>query len=270
MKHKINHHPSYSNPQDIADICKPLSALDITYFCHANMDKQGQFSAIGTNPLFGEQYIQNEYYNHDIHTAEDNPFGNFVIWDNISLSGKSYEMDKVAKEFGIDHAFTIIEDSDNGSHYYHFASATKSTAFNQVYINNIDLLKLFIKQFNLQINQSKILSKANDIKFATDINKAGFSTNEHGLLLSTEGRSNFIRFIKDKLPNKISADMLTLSPKRLECFMLLIKGHSAKEIAQQLNISYRTVEHHITTIRQLLGYRNSKELIADYSVLLGR
>jgi len=45
---------------------------------------------------------------------------------------------------------------------------------------------------------------------------------------------------------------------------LLAQGKSAKEIAQQLDISYRTVEGYIEKIMELLGCTSSKELIALY------
>lgn len=41
-------------------------------------------------------------------------------------------------------------------------------------------------------------------------------------------------------------------------------GFTAKEIAEQLNLSRRTVESYFALIRHVYGCRNSKELIAKY------
>jgi shikimate kinase len=48
------------------------------------------------------------------------------------------------------------------------------------------------------------------------------------------------------------------------CIKLLAQGMSSKEIAKELNISYRTVEGHLANAMELLGCASSKELIALY------
>jgi shikimate kinase len=48
------------------------------------------------------------------------------------------------------------------------------------------------------------------------------------------------------------------------CLKLLVQGKTAKEIAQDMHISYRTVEDYIAKTIELLGCTSSKELIALY------
>lgn len=55
-----------------------------------------------------------------------------------------------------------------------------------------------------------------------------------------------------------------LSEQQALCVKLLAKGKSAKEIAQEMNISYRTVEGYIAKVAELLGCSSSKELITLY------
>jgi DNA-binding CsgD family transcriptional regulator len=58
-----------------------------------------------------------------------------------------------------------------------------------------------------------------------------------------------------------------LSPQKRKCFLLLVEGFSVKEIAQILNLSPRTVEHHLEQLRILYCCRNSRELISKYFLL---
>jgi DNA-binding NarL/FixJ family response regulator len=51
-----------------------------------------------------------------------------------------------------------------------------------------------------------------------------------------------------------------LSPKQVDVLKLLSHGRSAKEIAEFLNISVKTVEFHKTRIRQRLGLHSTAEL----------
>ncbi len=55
-----------------------------------------------------------------------------------------------------------------------------------------------------------------------------------------------------------------LTPQQAKCFKLLAQGKSAKEIAQVMNISYRTVEGNLAKTMELLGCASSKELVALY------
>ena len=49
--------------------------------------------------------------------------------------------------------------------------------------------------------------------------------------------------------------------RELECIQLLIKGQPAKQIARNLNISYRTVEAHFYNIKQKTGCKNRYDII---------
>ncbi len=55
-----------------------------------------------------------------------------------------------------------------------------------------------------------------------------------------------------------------LSSQQAMCMKLLAQGRSSKDIARDMNISYRTVEGHIAKAMEQLGCTSSKELIALY------
>lgn len=55
-----------------------------------------------------------------------------------------------------------------------------------------------------------------------------------------------------------------LSEQQARCLKLLAQGQTSKEIARNMNISYRTVEGNIAKTIELLGCSSSKELIALY------
>lgn len=57
---------------------------------------------------------------------------------------------------------------------------------------------------------------------------------------------------------------IELSEKQALCLKLLAQGKSAKEIGQELEISYRTVEGHFAKMMEMLGCSSSKELISLY------
>lgn len=57
---------------------------------------------------------------------------------------------------------------------------------------------------------------------------------------------------------------IQLTNAQAKCLKLLAQGKSSKEIARELDISYRTVEGTIAKLMEVLGCESSKELIALY------
>ncbi|WP_058476189.1 shikimate kinase [Legionella steigerwaltii] len=57
---------------------------------------------------------------------------------------------------------------------------------------------------------------------------------------------------------------IRLSEQQAVCLRLLAQGKSSKEIARDMNISYRTVEGTLAKTMELLGCSSSKELIVLY------
>lgn len=63
----------------------------------------------------------------------------------------------------------------------------------------------------------------------------------------------------------LTENLNLLSPQQLKCFQLLIKGFSLKQIAFEMNLTYKTVEYYVTHIRKKLNCRNTRELIVRYA-----
>ena len=158
MSNIISQHPIFNHANEIKDICKPLEKLSINYFAHVRVDNENNFSVLANNTGFLEHYLRNEYYNADIHLADNSKFGNYVIWDAIERYGQSEKMHREAAQFGVQHTFTIIEKNQNSNDYYHFAHQSSSNSINQVYLSNLDLLKCFILHFNDNVSQTNLLS----------------------------------------------------------------------------------------------------------------
>jgi|TARA_R110002126_G_scaffold1177_4_gene7011 DNA-binding CsgD family transcriptional regulator len=64
---------------------------------------------------------------------------------------------------------------------------------------------------------------------------------------------------KDKQRNSF----LTLTRQQSQCLYYLLQGKGAKEIARELQLSNRTVEHYVTDIRRKNGYASTKQLLVN-------
>lgn len=56
-----------------------------------------------------------------------------------------------------------------------------------------------------------------------------------------------------------------LSPQQEKCFQLLLKGFNSEEIAEQMQLSRRTIEHYTAHIKVKLNCKSMRELILRYS-----
>src|SRR5579864_1560936 len=175
----IHHHPSLTHAQDLRDICKPLNILNINYFAHVNITRDGEFSGMNNNAAFSEHYLKKRYYNADIHMNQTNSLGEQIIWDALECDAETDQLNIEAKAFGVDHTFTLVNKNPDSTDYYHFSSNLLGFSINQEYLRHLDLLKLFIQHFHEQVRQSRALLRTYDMKFMIDDQPTGFNIKQH-------------------------------------------------------------------------------------------
>lgn len=255
LNDKIIKHPALRYAQDLASICQPLQQLKINYFAHVHVDSDGNFSALNNNPKFMEHYLSNEYYNNDIHTANTDKFGKYILWDSLERSGKSEKMHAEAAHFGVQHTFTIVEKNAESTHFYHFANDMESSETNQIYLANLDLLKVFITYFNKTINQSIVLADAHKNTFKIDTKNSGYLLNSENDVFSYDS----IEFMRSITPKHKLKPML--SYREAEIVSQLVRGKTAKHIAYTLGLSQRTVEKYLENIKFKFNAGSKSDLI---------
>jgi DNA-binding CsgD family transcriptional regulator len=273
MFDKISAHPAIIHRDRITTICKPLQRLNISYFSHVRINKKGDLSILSNKPDFMAHYLENKYYNADIHLAEKKLIGNHVVWDSLDRHGKTKQMEFEAAQLGVQHTFSIIEHSQQGEDYYHFSTHLSDPTINQIYLSNIDLLKYFIRHFNESVNSDKSLSHAHNIHFTPDYQHGKYSFKRNNLIsLSEYERMEFINSLninqetveKNKLLQTLKNCCGEISSREAQVLLLMIKGKSARAIADDLNLSCRTVEHYIVNLKFKTGVESKMDLIGKF------
>lgn len=66
--------------------------------------------------------------------------------------------------------------------------------------------------------------------------------------------------VKSKSCQHFKAEM-ALSKRELDCVKLLLSGLTSKEIGSHLNLSYRTIEDYISSLKRKFNARNKSDLI---------
>lgn len=250
MKTLLKDHPSISNEQAFKDLCAPLALFNISSFANARVNHKGEFSTLCNHPSYLLHYLENNYHQADISSKNAPPeIQNYLMWDMLECHGKTANMLSDAATFNYRHIFTIVKKEAEHTDYYHFGTHLNSPSINQWYLNNLDKLELFIDYFNEKMSQFKTLSRGHDITFPVA------QSNECQILGLESLSQNEQQFI-----HQISRTH-RLSLRQQQCLELAVQGHSAKQIANHLNISHRTVEDHLHTLRQKFHAKNKTELI---------
>lgn len=84
-------------------------------------------------------------------------------------------------------------------------------------------------------------------------------------ILSQDKKSNLLFSDQICVIHKNTGLPMYLTSQRGHCLLHLIQGKSIKEIAIDMRLSSKTVEHYLEMLRKELGCRSSKELIIFYA-----
>lgn len=258
----IQKHPTLLHTQDLKNLCKPLEHLGITVFSHLKVFNNNQLTVLCNHPESLVNYVRKKYYEADpcvnIH-PEKVDIGEYLVWDAVNCLGKTKDMIQDSTNLNFRHVFTIIKKEINFTNFYHFGTNIPNSAINQLYINNLDLLDRFITYFNSQITLSKTLLQAYAIPINSE-QKTPFDlwdNDEHLACNFQEKRKLFLDSMSIE-----SEPKLTLKEKN--CAKLLIQGKTAKEIAIEFGLSYRTIEDRISSLKHKFHAKNKADLIVKF------
>ncbi len=254
-----NNHIALSSQDDMDAILAPLKPFGVT-----------TFSFMRKYPDNTQIYLSNcsgwvkDYY-------EQALFGQFI--------NKSPEYDKplymlfpvesplpvfqLAKErYNSSNGITFVKPHDSHTDYYFFSGGVTSTHLLNFYLNNIDVLETFILYFHDRAERLISKSKKHKIELPTfetiDAMMKSNSVIAESTLLKNAFRTMRIRKYSFSSPEYKD---IKLSARQLDCIIAYNAGLTAKETAQRLNISFRTVEKYFDNIKDKLGCDTKKDII---------
>lgn len=250
----ITKHPSITQHDVLAEICKPLKKLNIIYFAHVNVDKKNHMSAICLCPKFFTEYLKNHFQDYDLHQANLNDFYPYIMWDMFKTTPNTNtrNMQNIFAQCNYGHTFSIIKNLAGEKNYYHFATKVGNDSINNNYLNMLEELYGFINYFTDKIQRSKDLKLSYQIKIPINCRSGEFSYQynlNQRILMDFHQDVNIERFYFNHYQY--------LTAKEMQCLYWVAQGKTEEEISIILQISKRTVKEHIKNIKIKL---NSKTL----------
>lgn len=248
------------NAAYIDEILTPLKRFGITTLSLSRVYLDYTQIYLSNNPAWVADYYQHQFYGNFISCPLASYTSGVLAWPQNS----PMEVFKLARErYDSDNGITLIKKQLEFTDFYFFSGSTSNTELIHFYHNHLEIMETFIRYF--QDRASKILKQAtkhrvqlpsgNFIEPATGAINDPFDSNEiHASLYEMHLSKYYLQH-----PDHTG---IKLSGRELDCIFALNKGYSAKSIAKSLNLSNRTVETYIDSVRNKLSC-NSKHDILD-------
>lgn len=160
--------------------------------------------------------------------------------------------------FLFNHSLAIAINEQDQRNLYSFYFNCSEAGFMHHVINHYYLYQQFIHSYHLKFS--------NDINIERENFQAGFPPSD----IILPENITFSSAKKEKLnaieySSNINTTLFNLlSPQQTKCFTYLCKGMTSKDIAEKMQLSPRTIEHYIASMKIKLNCKNTKELIAKY------
>lgn len=254
----------------IIPIFEPLRNLDIPNFSHHRVFYDGSYSLITDNSNYAKVYLSSvdtvgTAFTEQINKSKEGRAHYFFIPNDIKLYDEK-----------TDHIMHVVYNANfwnvlcifklNNLEYidaYSFGiPISSSESVSQFYLNNMPLLERFINYYNTKAEG--LITKRDKKSLSRYLQTFNFRQND--LNYETEERVKQFLQSTQYMPRHIqyNGNNITLSPRQIECLKYLSEGYSMKRIAAILNLSQRTVEFYLNSIKTKADCTSTKALISSY------
>lgn len=269
MKVKTSH-PMFSNDLE-NKVCDYFSTFfnrtDITYFDYAHYGLDGHYFSLTTNVAQGYSYLEKEHY------PRISEVVNFTMrGDKFAIFSPEIELPDVLKVFEskwqenielaiknkIRNRLYLLRSSPNTFEHYGFGSNVELNRFLTVSMQHMILINKFIACFKIKFKESieSVSQERLYLNNYKDLKVENFLENNESLVVE-----NFLgKLGLSRIPVVGKYGEVSLTKAEVLHMSFLSNGYSAKEVANLLDISNRTVEHHAKIIKQKLGVHSRLQL----------
>lgn len=241
---KIRQNIAFQKYSDVAQIMQPLTdLLGINYFAYRKIYPDGRHIVLTNSPEWLIEYYGREYYKKQETNKAESIKGFYpIIWDYIEKTKFSEQSIQNAILRGFCHSLSLKHVKEDYMELWSLSAPKSNCSVNDNYLRYYEHIKQFTFYFKNKFAPILTIAEQNPIY-----------TNQRLILDQNNKLSQFLKSIEINKLNLCAADRtLNLTEKETLCIKCLLRGDSYKTIAKELNISPRTVEVHITHLKQKL------------------
>lgn len=249
-------HICWDYTKDVNEICAEFfKKFNFNYFDYARFYPNGEVVFLFSDPDWVKQFFN---------TPDYIPPCNILLpgahlWD--AYIPESF-LAIATQEFKHSRGLTLLFRSIDFIEVLNFAAPMENKQALDLYLNNRGFLEQFGHYF---INKAADMIETIEKKPLHIQYEISWDSKKSEIIPDTP--NFFPKHKKNSLClnaglSKILSMTTHLTRREIECLSFITEGYSAKRIAQQLNISPRTVEKHIDAIKEKINCRTQYELLS--------
>jgi DNA-binding CsgD family transcriptional regulator len=241
----------------IRSITNPLrTRLDVGYFTYHRIDAQGKYTVLVDRPDWAEHYVGTRYYLDDPYLRHPDVYrsGYCSIQSHGSEEFKKKILHDGKEVFNLDYSVLLIEKKSDSVEFFGFSANQGKSRLEEVVLNCPSFLKTFATHFKKELSPI-ILQMQKEAGSLIDLKGKDFFTKD-----PIHPSPKIDALLKECGNAPLVSAAATLSSQEKKCLQGICHGKSAKEIAQDLLLSHRTVESYIENVKNKLSCTTKQEL----------
>lgn len=231
-------------------LCHPLKqALGIDTVWYSAIGAKGEFAHVSNTPENTRHYFENEgFLNNPFLRHPRNFSEGFYHLSDVAETTYLDSQKKHNETFGIDHLLFLSKKQKTKCHIFGFASTQKNLPLPTIYLNHSSLLDQFTDHFLEEVGTYSM--EPFQVELPALVGSSFFADNK----VLQDSMSNFVT----------SLGYQKLSAREKECLVWFLKGKTAQQTADFLNLSRRTVETYFENIKDKLGCYSKAEILQSF------
>lgn len=248
IQDNFSQNPSLAHHNLLNAVCEPLGTIGVHFFGYTAVDKEGNAFCLGSKADYAAEYLRRNHARNDVHTHTENAKKQFHydFWDYLEMNKNTEELYQMAAAFNQGHTLTITQHDDDMTHCYHFSGHLTDDAINQRYLEKMDSLHAYINYFSDCMKTIPELAAVYSLP--VNIDETAKQEKKINLIHSDPRKIHFEKEANNRLYFKHQSRYY-LTQKERECLQWLRLGKSASLIAEIKQVSRKTIERYIESIK---------------------
>ncbi len=261
---QIKQHMGLFDSNAVTSICQPvINHFGVDFFDYTRVYGDGSESNLTTHPQWLAYYLSQQLYCYNpLEKSIDAYSAGYAYWSAASDDSKLSQM--IDQKIQITQLFVVIRPNHQAGYcdFYYFGATKNNPQFEQRCLSNIDLIKQFIDYFDY--TAANMIDTVHEQRLYMP-QKFTQNKSEADSMMIYQSSSDWHQFISDLARQgaviKSGSRMVMLTQREAELIPYILRDQGMRDIADHCRVSPRTVETHLTHIKNKVQASSKSELI---------
>ena len=233
----------------IHEIAAPLKLIGVEHFSYVRIFNDSKLLRLSGDARWSQKYFENSFYNDSsLYGIEHIPSNELHY--RIFTGSPQNEHHSALQEHGFWHIFALYKKKETYCDVWFFCASRENDRIIECYINKIDYFKKFAVYFS---NKMHDVVNEHNPNYLTHMNlqkNVSLSPCEECIFNDFQNAIDIKKY-------RFGANIF-LGKREVDCVMRFLRGETTKEIGLHLNLSPRTVESYLESVKKKLNCNTSK------------